>query len=197
MQIPTLSDITELHQKYAPDEVALESVWTHCQIVRDLSLQIAENITDINIELLTAGALLHDIGVYKLYIGGVLDTANYITHGLRGYELLQKEYLDDSVCRFALLHTGVGISKQEVIDQKLPIPARNYIADTMEEKIVMYADKFHSKTTPPTFNSGAWYAENIRSKFGELKAQQFKQFITKFGEPDLSQLAQRYSHNIR
>ena len=196
MQIPSLSDITELHQKYAPDEVALESVWTHCQIVRDICLQVCNGMTDINVELITAGALLHDIGAYKFYIDGVIQLENYITHGLLGYELMQKEDLDEAVCRFALLHTGIGISKQEVIDRKLPLPVRDYIPETVEERIVMYADKFHSKPKP-SFNTAAWYAEYTRSRFGEGEDEKFMKLVEEFGEPDLSQLAQRYSHNIR
>lgn len=197
MKIPTLDEINALHKKYAPSADALESVGEHCNIVRQISLQIADNRHSINRELLEAGAMLHDIGVYKLYTDGVIDESRYITHGLLGYELLKEEGFDEALCRFALLHTGVGITKEDVEKQNLPLPPRDYTAETNEEKIVMYADKFHSKTNPPMFNSAEWYMEYIRSKFGEDKAQKFRALIETFGEPDLKPLVSEYGHTVR
>ena len=55
-----------------------------------------EPTTEIDIDLARAGALLHDIGVYRLYDdAGNLDGANYIRHGILGYELLQEEGLPE------------------------------------------------------------------------------------------------------
>ena len=197
MKLPTFDEINMLHKKYAPSSEAFESVWKHCQIVGRISLQVADNYYPTNRELLEAGALLHDIGVYRLYKNGVIDEAHYITHGLLGYELLKEEGLDEALCRFALLHTGVGITKEDIGKQNLPLPLRDYLAETNEEKIVMYTDKFHSKTNPPTFNSATWYTEYLRSKFGEDKAQQFQLFIEEFGEPDLEPLVSSFGHAIR
>lgn len=197
MKLPTLNEMNQLHKKYAPSTAALESVLKHCHIVRRIALQIAQGYYPTNHELINAGALLHDIGVYRLYDNGVLGESKYITHGLLGYELLKEEGLDEAVCRFALLHTGVGITKDDVTKNKLPLPARDYVAETDEEKIVMYADKFHSKSTPPTFNSAVWYADYLRSKFGEDKAEQFESLVNDFGEPDLKPLLSRYGHTIR
>ncbi len=197
MKLPTPDDIHTLHKKYAPNQDALDSVWNHCDIVRCISLQIANNYHSTNHALLEAGALLHDIGVYKLYHNGVLDESKYITHGLLGYELLKSEGFDEEVCRFALLHTGVGITKDDVEKLNLPLPARDYIAETDEEKILMYADNFHSKTTPPTFNSAAWYGEHLRSKLGEERAKQFETLVREFGEPNLKPLVSRYGYGIR
>lgn len=198
MHTSTIDKVNELHKKYAPHEDALTSVLEHCRIVRSLALQIADNHPTVNRDLLEVGALLHDIGVYKLYNkDGTLDETNYLTHGLEGYKLLKSEGLDEVVCRFALLHTGVGISAKEVEEQKLPLPKRDYIADTYEEKIVMYADKFHSKTNPPTFNSADWYENYLRNKFGDIKADKFASFIKEFGNPDLSALQAKYDHALR
>lgn len=197
MNLPTLDEMSKLHEKYAPNTDALESVLGHCQIVRHISLEIVDSYYLVNRELVEAGALLHDIGVYKLYYDGMIDESHYITHGLLGYELLKEEGFDEELCRFALLHTGVGITKEDINEQNLPLPPRDYIAETDEEKIVMYADKFHSKTNPPIFNSAAWYTEYLRSKFGEDKAQKFRAFIEEFGEPDLQPLISRYGHSVR
>jgi uncharacterized protein len=197
MKLLTFDDIQALHKKYAPNEEALASVLEHCQIVRDIALQIAEGLDSVDRDLLEVGALLHDIGVYRLYHDGEIDWPRYIMHGFLGYELLQKEGLDEAVCRFALLHTGVGLSKDDPEIQSVGMPVRDYIPETDEEKIVMYADKFHTKIVPPTFNSVTWYTEYLRSKFGEAKAQRFIAFVQQFGEPDLKPLIAKYGQGIR
>lgn len=197
MRLPTLEEANNLHRKYAPNKAALDSVWTHCHIVRRIALQVAENWYPTNKELIDIGALLHDIGVYRLYKDGVLDETKYITHGLLGYELLKEEGLDEVVCRFALLHTGVGITSDDVKKNKLPLPIRDYIPETDEEKIVAFADKFHSKDEPPTFNTVKWYTEHLSKKFGEHKVKLFKEMLQEFGEPDLTPLMSRYGQGIR
>ena len=188
MNLPTLDEMNSLHKKYAPTVEALESVWKHCHIVRRIAMQIADDYHPVNRRLLESGALLHDIGVYKLYKNGVLNKSQYITHGLLGYELLKEEGFDESLCRFALLHTGVGITKEDVEIDNLPIPLRDYVAETDEERIVMYADKYHSKKVPPTFNSAEKYSEFLATNFGEKKSRQFNAMVDEIGEPDLEPL---------
>ena len=198
MKLPTLDEANQLHKKHAPNEKALNSVWKHSHIVRRIALQIADNWHQTDRELINIGALLHDIGVYKLYKNGELDASkNYVTHGLLGYNLLKEEGFDETICRFALCHTGVGITSQEVESQNLPLPIRDYVAETDEERIVMYADKFHSKTEPPMFNSAEWYRNSLQSKFGEPKAMLFDEFVQEFGEPNLEPLMARYGHGLR
>jgi uncharacterized protein len=47
---------------------------------------------DLNADLVRAGSLLHDIGVYCLYdAAGELDNSHYVRHGILGHELLSGE----------------------------------------------------------------------------------------------------------
>ena len=197
MKLPTLEEANNLHKKYAPNKEALSSVWKHCHIVRRIALQIADTYYPTNKELINVGALLHDIGVYRLYKNGAIDDSKYITHGLLGYELLKEEGFDEQLCRFALLHTGVGITKEDIKSNKLPLPLRDYVPETAEEKIVTFADKFHSKSEPPTFNSVNWYKEHLRKKFGEHKVKLFEEMLQEFGEPDLKPFMSRYGQEMR
>ncbi len=197
MVIPTIQELDALHKKYAPTKQALESVWKHCHIVRSIALQIAENQPSIDQALVGVGALVHDIGVYRLYQDGVINEAKYITHGLLGYELLKEEGFDEVICRFALLHTGVGITKEDIQKNSLPLPLRDYIAETEEERIVMYADKFHSKEATLTFNSAEWCKKHFAARFGEHKAQQFEALVKEFGEPNLVPLMEQYGQSVR
>ena len=201
MRIPTDKEILVLHKKHAPTPGALDLVYTHCVIVCAIAEQLcslpgAGLDIDIDIDLVRAGSLLHDIGVYRLYDdAGNLDQANYIRHGVLGYELLREEGLPEAISRFASHHIGVGISRGDVLDQQLPIPAADYLADTGEERLVMYADNFHSKTTPPVFRTASECAARLR-RFGEEKVRAFQAMRDTFGEPDLAQLSETYGHAV-
>ena len=194
----TYGEIVALHKKHAPSPAAFDLVFTHCQIVWELAEQLIHASTlAVNADLVKAGCLLHDIGVYRLYLpNGDIDHDNYIAHGTEGYVLLKEEGLDEQLCRFASHHTGVGLTKEEIEKNSLPIPPADYFAATPEEQLVMYADKFHSKTTPPTFLTADAYAHKL-AKFGEEKVGRFRQLQKAFGTPNLQPLADTYRFEIR
>jgi uncharacterized protein len=197
--IYTPDAIEALHHKYAPSDEVYDLVFTHCQIVRDIAMQLSsKGMFEVDIELVITGSMLHDIGVYPLFgaDGKLRDDVNYITHGTEGEAILKKEGLPENIWRFAAHHTGVGLSKQDVIDQKLPLPIADYLAETDEELLIMYADKFHSKTTPPYFNSFEWYKQDIE-RFGADKVVKFEQMAQRFGVPDLEPLSKKYGYEIR
>ena len=43
-------------------------------------------------------------------------------------------------------HTGAGLSLKEIMEQNLPLPHADLLPETLEEKVICYADKFFSKT---------------------------------------------------
>jgi len=193
------NDITALHKKYAPSDIVFDLVFTHCCIVRDIALQLIDaNNLKVDRELVETGAMLHDIGVYRLFeaSGHMRDGVHYITHGTEGERILKSESLPEVIWRFAAHHTGVGLTKADITAQKLPLPIADYLAETDEELLIMYADKFHSKTTPPYFNSYEWYETDI-ARFGDDKVAKFKEMAVKFGKPDLVPLSEAYSFDIR
>lgn len=191
--------IKALHQKYAPSDAVFELVYTHCQIVLDIAEQLmAAKDCRVDADVVRAGCMLHDIGVYPLFNadGTLKDGVHYITHGIEGEKILKAENMPESLWRIASHHTGVGLSKQDIEESKLPLPPADYFADTNEEALVMYADKFHSKTTPPYFNSFETYKEMV-GKFGAQKAVLFEELAGRFGIPDLRPLQQKYGYDIR
>ncbi len=150
---PTKEQIIALHHRYAPSEKVFTLVFTHCQIIAGIAEQLlqARPVT-VSVDLVKAGALLHDIGAYKFIDeNGIFDKSNYLRHGIEGYKMLKEEGLPEELCRIAERHTGVGITQEDIIRQKLTLPLKDYVAETTEEKLIMYADKFHSKT--PKFNA--------------------------------------------
>lgn len=197
MRVPVDEEILALHEKHAPTAAALDSVYTHCLIVCDIASQLhGRSAAGLDLALVRAGSLLHDVGVYRLYDdAGRLDHAGYIRHGLLGYQLLREEGLPEELCRFASHHTGMGLTRDDVIRQGLPLPPADYLAETGEEELVMYADKFHSKTSPPAFLTAGAYAASVR-RFGADKVAAFKSLRARFGDPDLAPFASAYGHRI-
>ncbi|MEV0396273.1 HDIG domain-containing metalloprotein [Polymorphospora rubra] len=197
LAIPTDEQIRSLHERYAPTEEAFELVYTHCRIVCALAEQLLDRCrSPLNADLVRAGSLLHDIGVYRLYgAAGQLDHDNYIRHGVLGHALLRDLGFPERISRFCSRHTGVGLTRDDVLRQCLPLPVGDYTADTGEEQMVMYADKFHSKTTPPSFVSAKSYVASVR-RFGADKVARFEEMVERFGVPDLAQLAHRYQQPL-
>ncbi|SNQ48731.1 conserved hypothetical protein [Frankia canadensis] len=184
-------DSEGLHRRHAPSAAAFDLVFTHCRIVGDVAaaLLAAGAAPRADRELLRAGALLHDIGVYRLYDAtGRLDHAQYLRHGVLGHALLAAEGLPESLCRFCSCHTGVGLTREDIEVGGLPIPPADYLAETVEERLVMYADKFHSKSHPGSFLTVDAYRAHVR-RFGAAKVRGFDALVAEFGVPDLARLA--------
>ncbi|GAA1825419.1 HD domain-containing protein [Actinomadura chokoriensis] len=197
MRIPADEEIQALHREHAPGREAFELVWTHCVIVCEIAEQIMERTgPGVDRDLVRAGCLLHDIGVYRLYDEtGRIDFQQYVRHGVLGHELLREEGFPEEICRFCSCHTGMGLTRDDIERQGLPVPPGDYVAESGEERLVMYADKFHSKTNPPAFVSAETYAVHVR-RFGDEKAAAFTAMRAVFGEPDLKPLAAGHGHSL-
>lgn len=104
------------------------NVIVHCCAVRDRALQIAQRTT-ANLQLVEAGALLHDIG---------RGTTQGIKHAIAGAKIAQELGLPPEIIRIIERHIGAGIPENEAV--KLGLPKKNYIPETLEEKIVTHAD---------------------------------------------------------
>lgn len=197
--LPSFDEIHTLHKKYAPTEIIFNKIFTHCQIVRDIALQLIDaSGVKVNKELVIAGSLLHDIGAYEFFDAesGQLTKPHYITHGVRGEEILRQEGFSEELRRFASHHTGVGISKKEIEERDLPLPHVDFFAETLEEKLVMYADTFHSKGTHPVFKSPRHTMQSL-AKFGIEHVDAFHMLEDLFGTPDLTVLSKTYNYDIR
>ena len=115
----------------------------HCQAVAALALELAKQIEaknhKINLQLVEIGALLHDIGRSKTHT---------VDHAIVGAKLAEKVNLPQPVVSIIKRHVGAGITAEEA--QWLGWPEDNYIPQTIEEKIVSYADKLidNSKRIP-------------------------------------------------
>jgi uncharacterized protein len=191
--IPSPDEIRALHEEVAPSAEALETVYTHCEIVWEIASRLRQaNGLPLDAELLRAGCLLHDIGVHLL---DGEHGEHYIRHGILGEELLRSRGFPEAVARFCGHHTGVGLTRDDVVGQALPLPVTDYLAETGEERLLMYADKFHSKSTPPVFVTAPTYEKRV-GVFGAGHVARFAEMVREYGEPDLADLARRYGHEV-
>jgi uncharacterized protein len=191
--------IIDIHHKYAASDLVFNLVYTHCEIVWKIAKNLVQkNGISVDMELIRIGALLHDIGVYPLLDASATlrSGKTYISHGIEGEAILKAEGLPESICHIASHHTGVGLSKHDIISQNIPLPIRDYYAESEEEALIMYADKFHSKTLPPTFNSYDWYERHV-ARFGKDKVSTLQQLAARFGMPNLDDISTKYSQPIR
>ena len=152
----------------------------------------------IDEHLATIGGLLHDIGTYRVlkHDGSdgeplQFDGKRYILHGLLGYEYLLEQGVDESIAQFCRNHTGVGLPREDVVRQELPLPPADYVPMNLEQEVVMYADKFHSKSVPPKFLQVEAYTARAE-RFGGENKQRWLNLVAKYGVLDIPALAEKY-----
>lgn len=172
----------DLLKKYFNPE-ALQIITTHSKLVADKALRIARNSNQpLDTVFIEEAAMLHDIGVSQTDAPmlGCHGSEPYIRHGVLGRALLENE----GYPRHALAcerHIGVGLSAGEIAAQGLPLPKRDMLPVSPEEKIIACADLFYSKH--PGMLHMEKSLEQIRSelsKFGSGKAEVFDQWIREF-----------------
>lgn len=139
-----------LIDKYCGDNAALRHILlTHSCLVCHKALTAADRHPELGIDsaFVEEAAMLHDIGVFRCDAPGIscFGKEPYIRHGLLGAEILRSEGLERHA-RVAERHTGTGLTVESIRLQELPLPLRDFSPETIEEKLICWADKFFSKT---------------------------------------------------
>lgn len=143
-----------IHKYIPPDTPLYRNYIIHVTLTTAKALEIARRLglDDASIEFVEEAAMLHDIGVCKVrseHIGSKGEQP-YIAHGHLGREILEAEGLPKHAL-VAERHNGVGITKAEIIAKNLPVPHRDMVPVTLEEKIIAYADNFYTKVPEYVF----------------------------------------------
>ncbi|MCR4854435.1 MAG: phosphohydrolase [Prevotella sp.] len=178
-------DYKQIIDKYYPEENQLKQILlVHSRAVADKSLRIAAAHPELPLDttFLEEAAMLHDIGIFRCDAPGIqcFGTEPYICHGRAGAELLRAEGYPRHA-RVCERHTGAGLSLDDIVSQNLPLPHESFLPETLEEKLICYADKFFSKTRPDrekTFEQ----AEHSLAKFGEAGLERFRSWSRLFGQ---------------
>jgi len=117
-------------------EIAMRYNERHSNHVNRANTTDPTNPTDqADLELVTMGALLHDIGRAR---------SNGINHAVIGAEIARSFGLDATIVRIIERHIGSGIPPDEAV--QIGLPAGDYMPETIEEMIVAHADNLVDDT---------------------------------------------------
>jgi len=176
-------DPIKIIEKYYPKDSDIYFILLiHSEIVKEKALSIAyrKPKLKLDVEFIAQASMLHDIGIFKCNapLLQCRGTHQYIEHGYLGADILRAEGLHLHAL-VAERHTGVGLTKQMIIENNLPLPQRDMIPLSLEEQVICYADKFYSKSKL----TDAHTVQKIRkdlSQFGESQVAVFDKWHSRF-----------------
>lgn len=129
-KLPTRDEALEMLRSAGADA----SLIKHCLAVSSVALRIAKRCTKpVDIQLVEIGGLLHDIG--RISTHG-------IKHAVEGARIASEKGLSDELVKIIERHIGAGLTEDDA--QRLKLPKKSYIPETIEEKIVAHADNLIS-----------------------------------------------------
>jgi len=146
-----------------------KNIINHELAVMRKARNLAHNITklEVDIELVKIGALMHDIG--RCFI-------HSMAHGPVGGDIIRKLGFKSSekLARVVERHLLAGLTIDEA--KKFDLPERNYIPETIEEKIVCFSDKLISGTRKVTIEKRfqRWTAKHGSNEFLEEQINRAK-----------------------
>ncbi|MCM1317669.1 MAG: HDIG domain-containing protein [Bacteroides sp.] len=153
-----------------------ELLLVHSEAVAAKALDIARlRRLDLDPDHIYAGAMLHDVGIFYVDAPGIYCNGSkpYIMHGILGAEMLRAHRQPEWLARVAERHTGSGLTAEDIRTQHLPLPEKDFLPETLLEKLICYADKFFSKTSLDTEKD----IDRVRAsmkKFGPGAMQRFE-----------------------
>ena len=141
-----------------------ENVIEHCRTVHDVSVGLVDILRErkphlrINKKLVSIGSLLHDIG---------RSQSHGIFHGVEGAKIIRSlNTLGgpelEKIARICERHIGAGVDKKTA--KELGLPPKDYIPQTIEEKIIAYSDNMVDGSQ---VKSPDWCVSKFEEKFGK------------------------------
>lgn len=123
-KVPSADECFEFARKKGIDD----DLMMHTLSVLDKALQLQE-LYGGDLKLIVAGALLHDVG---------RTVSHDVDHGIEGARLIREQDWEEELAKIVERHIGGGITKEEA--EKVGLPAKDYLPETKEEKIICHAD---------------------------------------------------------
>ena len=175
-----------IHKYIDPSSQTYAIYLPHVVLVTQRALSIARGLglSADSQQFIEEAAMLHDIGIIKVHSPKLATTGDlpYVCHGNQGRLILEAEGLPQHAL-VAERHTGVGIPVNQIIERDLPLPHRNMLAESLEEKIISYADLFYSKRI-----AKMWIPEQVSeieaelAEFGDDQVALFNAWHAEFGK---------------
>lgn len=166
-------DYFRLINKYiSPYSPAYNIYVVHVTMVTSKALTIAKKLRlhADQLRFIEEACMLHDIGIVHVKAKDIFCNGEmpYIYHIIEGRKILESEGLPLHA-RIAENHIGVGgLTKEEIIRNKIPLPHRDMLCETIEEKIISYAD--------------LWFSKNPRRIFYEKSLKQVREKVKGYGK---------------
>lgn len=186
-----IEPVNIIKKYYKADSITFNLLVSHGKMVAKKALEIAKRLHKLNPDyyFIEEAAILHDIGIYKTFMPelGCFGNKPYICHGYLGREILEKEGLPKHalVCE---RHIGMGLTVEDIIRNKFPLPKRDMIPLSLEEKIICFADKFYSKKEGSFFiEKPVHQIRQMLSKYGNDKLSLFDEWFIFFEEKDFGE----------
>lgn len=172
---------------YGENEPLRRILITHSKAVAEKALSLS---ADCNRDFVETAAMLHDIGIIFCNAPGIecYGTEPYIRHGICGANYLREHAAEwgmtaeeiEPYARVCERHTGSGLTLNDIKEQNLPLPEMDFLPETLEEKLICYADKFFSKTRPEEEKTIDQVLRSM-NKFGTDAAARFDELHKLFG----------------
>ena len=164
-----MDPLTIIDRYYASQPELRALLLRHSQQVAERALSICEAHPEWQADtaFVHEAAMLHDIGIFLCNAPKILCFGEepYIRHGFLGGKILRELNMPRHA-RVAERHTGSGLTIAQIRSRNIPLPVQGWLPETIEEKVICYADKFFSKSRPNCIAS----PEDVRrqmEKFGK------------------------------
>lgn len=172
-----------IYQYYKEDNALRRLLLVHSRQVADKALAVARRHPELrlNAAMLEWGGMLHDIGIFLTHAPGIFcyGDADYLMHGCLGGRLLRQEGLP-LIAQICERHTGTGLLPSDFEKRGLPVPVVKVQPETLEEKVVSYADKFYSKSNVEKVKTVSQIEDGLR-RFSRENAERFMAWHKLFG----------------
>ncbi len=166
---PDRYTITQTDIDLLRDNGVSEDDIAHCLKVAEKALEIAYRTkSDLDFEFIGRGALFHDLGKARTHD---------IEHGKIGAEMGKALGLPDRINAVMEKHIRGGLSDAEAVELNLPV--KDYTLHTLEERIIIYADRLVDIITEDLVHTD----EEIEA---EEKFEEILRTIPKYGKNDIT-----------
>jgi len=173
----------EIIDRFYWDNTALHGLLIrHSEDVARKAINIALRHPELDIDrqFVLEAAMLHDIGIFKTNAPDIycFGREPYLRHGVIGAELVRNEGRP----RHALVcerHTGAGLTKEEIVARRLPLPPADFMPVSIEEQLICFADCFFSKKKSEKEKPVGVIRRKMR-KFGSRSLKQFDVWCVMF-----------------
>lgn len=172
-----------IEKYYSENQELKQLLLAHSRAVAKKALEcLKRRNLEADLTFVEEASMLHDIGIIGCNASSIYcyGSEPYIRHGIIGAEMLRAEGLP----RHALVcerHTGAGLTIDDIKSQNLPLPHRDFLPETIEEKAICYADKFFSKSRRPDDAKPIEKIINQMFAHGEATGERFLKLHEIFG----------------